>query len=288
MKNPFKLNDNKILSLEFFPPKKEENLIDTKALMGRLASLNPDFMTVTYGAGGGTRAFTKSLVDYIANELNLPAVQHLTCVGHTQEEIKEILDDLKSHNISNILALRGDPPKGETTYTPPPNGFTSSLQLTSFIKEQNGFNIAIAGYPEGHPERISDEAELAYLKSKVDAGGEIIITQLFFDNEQYFTYVENCRKVGITVPILPGLMPISNVSQLERFTSMCGASIPDSLRTSLDKIKDNNDQVVKFGIEFAAEQARDLIRRGAPGLHLYTLNKSKQVEEIINALGNWR
>lgn len=286
--SPFQNPKKKILSLEFFPPKKEENLKDTKDLMTRLAALDPSFMTVTYGAGGGTRSFTKNLVDFIANNLMLPSVQHLTCVGHSQDEIREILEDLKNHGITNILALRGDPPKGAENFIPQENGFKSSRDLTKFIKDLNGFNIAVAGYPEGHPDRFSDEAELLYLKSKVDAGAEIIITQLFFDNSHYFSYVEKCRSIGIKVPILPGVMPISNVAQLERFTSMCGAIIPDSLRSSLSEIKDSAEDVLNFGIDFAVKQANELIEGGAPGLHLYTLNKSNQVEAIIKNLNNWR
>lgn len=283
--------NKKILSLEFFPPKKEDLLKTTETLMSELAVYNPDFMTVTYGAGGGTRSFSKRLVSFIANQLKITSVAHLTCVGHSSDEIKEIVSSLQEEGVHHILALRGDPPKGEETFKSHPEGFNNARELTSFIrstfcKKEESLSLAVAGYPEVHSDAKSEEEDLQYLKSKVDAGAELIITQLFFDSKIYFDFCKKAEAIGITIPILPGIMPIQNVAQLERFTSMCGAHIPKDLHDELKTIQHDDEAVIEFGISYAIQQITDLINGGAPGIHLYTLNKSRQIVPIIESISS--
>ncbi len=275
----------RILSFEFFPPKKREGLEKTRKLISDLARFNPHFMTCTYGAGGGTRDTTVEIVDFIRNELEVPAVAHLTCVGHTIEELELILGKLQATGLKNILALRGDPPKGATKFEPVEGGLSSARELVEFINKNYNFNVAVAGYPEVHPEATSPQADLDYLKTKVDAGADIIITQLFFEADVYFAFQEKCRKAGINVPILPGIMPISSIKQVRKFTGMCGATIPEGLQKSLADLEKSGDEVVDFGTEYATELVQNLLDGGAPGVHLYTLNKYNQVGQIAESVG---
>ncbi|MDC0357876.1 methylenetetrahydrofolate reductase [NAD(P)H] [Oligoflexia bacterium] len=275
---------NKVFSLEFFPPKKDENLPATFELIQDLKKLAPDFMTVTYGAGGGTRSRTKEITAFIANEMEVISVAHLTCVGHTVAELDEVLDDLKSLGINHILALRGDPLEGDEHFTPHPQGFACARDLVAHISKRGDFSIAVAGYPEGHPEAVSLDKDIAYLKEKVDAGAELIMTQLFFDAAKYFEFVNRARAIGISVPIVPGVMPIRTVKQVQRFTSMCGASIPSDIQDVLTRLQDDAEAVKAYGIEKAIELCTALLAGGAPGIHLFTLNKSHQVEKVMQAI----
>lgn len=271
-------------SFEFFPPKKVESIGKTKEVMQRISQLSPGLMTVTYGAGGGTRELTRELTSYIAKELGIPSVAHLTCVGHTVSEIDTVLNHLYSSGVSNILALRGDPPKGADRFTPTEGGFSCARDLVDHISKDGRFYIAVAGYPEIHPEAESREIELKYLKEKVDAGAEVIITQLFFSSDLYFDFVDHIRSIGVTVPVIPGIMPISNVSQLERFTSMCGATIPEDIRADLLTLSGDKEAIKEYGTRRAVQLCNELLAGGAPGIHFYTLNKSKQVEAVCQQL----
>ncbi|MFN3653542.1 MAG: methylenetetrahydrofolate reductase [NAD(P)H] [Armatimonadota bacterium] len=263
-----------VFSFEFFPPKTEEGVRSLFRTAAELAELKPSFVSVTYGAGGSTRDLTIDLVSRIKRELDLEAMAHLTCVGHTADELGGVLDRLRDGGIENVLALRGDPPRGESAFVRTDGGFGYASELAAFIRSRDGFCIAGACYPECHVESPDAESDLRHARQKVDAGVEFLITQLFFDPDCYFRYVERARAAGIRVPIVPGIMPVTNVSQLERFTSMCGASIPEALRQKLDRVRDDEQAVISAGIEWATDQCRALLEGGAPGIHFYTLNRS--------------
>lgn len=273
-----------VISFEFFPPRTPEaeaRLYDTVA---KLAPLRPTFVSVTYGAGGATRRLTRDIVTRIKNEIGIEAMAHLTCLGHTADELAEILDALTAAGIENVLALRGDPPRGQTTFTPTPGGFAHGAELTAFIDGRWDVCIVGAAYPETHQEAPDAETDLRRLREKVDKGARVLITQLFFEAPIYFAFVERARAAGIEVPIVPGIMPITNVSQIERFTSMCGATIPASLRDLLAGVRDDDDAVTAIGIEWARDQCRALLEGGAPGLHFYTLNRHHSAQEILGLL----
>lgn len=273
-------------SFEFFPPKTPQGVEVLFNTIAELRALDPTFVSVTYGAGGSTRDLTIDLVGRIKRELGLEAMAHLTCVGSTGEEIAAVLRRLRDNGIENVLALRGDPPKGSDGFVRTTDGFGYASELACFIRDpEQGFDFCLGGacYPEGHIECAGRDEDLANLQHKVAAGVEFLITQLFFNNDDYFDFVERARAAGIAIPIIPGIMPVTNIAQLERFTSMCGSSIPPQLRAALDQCPDEA-AVVDAGIAYAVEQCRDLLARGVPGLHFYTLNKSTSTSAIVRQL----
>ncbi len=272
-------------SFEFFPPNTDEA---ARKLLGTVADLRemhqPDFVSVTYGAGGSTRGRTVELVSRIQGQLGLTAMAHLTCVGHTREELGDILSRLEGRGVENVLALRGDPPKGETTFRATEGGFAHGSELASFIRENHRLCVGGACYPEKHPESPDPAEDLRWTRHKVDAGVSFLITQLFFDNEDYFSFVDRAREAGIRVPIVPGLMPVTSVSQIERFTKMCGAQIPEDLHARLHRYAEDPSSVMAIGIEHAIRQCRLLLEAGVPGIHFYTLNKSHATRSILAAI----
>jgi len=272
-------------SFEFFPPKSEEGVTQLFTTLKELADLQPGFVSVTYGAGGSTRQLTIELTSAIKRETGIEAMAHLTCVGHGRVELAEILERFKSAGLENVLALRGDPPKDQPTFTPAPDGFSHGNELMQFIRAR-GYDFCIGGacYPEAHLEAEGLDAEIEHTKRKVADGAEFLITQLFFDNAFYFHFVERARKAGITCPIVPGLMPITNIAQIERITRMCGATVPMRLRLALEKRKDDPEAVLQLGVAHATLQAADLLANGAPGVHFYTLNRSRASRMIVTAL----
>jgi methylenetetrahydrofolate reductase (NADPH) len=271
-------------SFEFFPPNNQDGFEDLYKTIGRLKELNPSYVSVTYGAGGGTRRKTIDLVSKIEHEIGLESMAHITCVGSTKEEIDSILTEFRDNDIENVLALRGDPPQGEEIFIPKEGGFRYANELVEFIKRKYDFCIGVAGYPEGHKECLTLEEDLENLKRKIDSGGDFIVTQLFFDNRFYFDFVERARKIGITVPIIPGIMPILNLGQVKRFTEMCGSSIPDKLLQKLESVKEDNAAVEAFGIDHALRQCQALLDNGVSGIHFYTLNRSRATRQILENL----
>jgi methylenetetrahydrofolate reductase (NADPH) len=273
-----------VFSFEFFPPKDDSGVVQLFERIRELRKLRPDFVSVTYGAGGSTRDRTVELVTRIQKEIGLTAMAHLTCVGHTREEIAAVCARLRAAGIVNVLALRGDPPKGQEKFTAVDGGFTFASQLVAFLHENFDFTLGGACYPEKHVECQDAEADLRHLKGKVDAGVDFLVSQLFFDNADFFAFVERARNAGIGVPIVPGIMPITNLEQIKRFTQMCGAKLPESLVAKLERAGSDADEVFRIGCEHATAQCRDLLDRGAPGIHFYTLNKSTATREVYKRI----
>lgn len=272
-------------SLEFFTPKTKEGVEKLYGVVEDFTLLKPDWFSITYGAGGTTKEFTTDLVYEIIKRFHIPTIHHLTCVGHSVAELRAILEDLISRNIFNILALRGDPPKGVKDWEPAPDGFEYCYQLIDLIKSYDApLDIGVAGFPEGHVKCPDKETDSKYLKIKIDTGGSYVITQLFFDNKDYFDYVERIRRVGVKQKIVPGILPITNYPNLVKFCENCGATIPDFVHDKFAPIQDNEEATIEAGIEFAIKQCKELLDGGAPGLHFYTLNKLEPVKTIIEAI----
>jgi len=273
-----------VFSFEFFPPKTEEgerNLFDA---LEALRALEPAFVSVTWGAGGSTREKTIAIVSRIRADHGLEAMAHFTCVGATVEDLHAALRQMREAGIDNVLALRGDPPRGEERFTAVEGGLSYASELTGLVAGAYDFCLVGACYPEVHPEAPDRASDLANLRAKVDAGARVLITQLFFDNEAYFSFVAEARAAGIEVPIVPGIMPVTNVEQIKRFTSMIGARIPDALLDALEQRREDPDAVADLGVAYATLQCAELLAGGAPGIHFYTLNRSPATRAILSAL----
>ncbi|MGE3540657.1 MAG: methylenetetrahydrofolate reductase [NAD(P)H] [Candidatus Tectimicrobiota bacterium] len=271
-------------SFEFFPPKTAQDVEDLFARARELQAYGPSFISVTYGAGGSTRRNTIDLVHRFQHELGLVSMAHLTCVGHSQAELREVLAELQEHGIENLMCLRGDPPRGQSQFVPAPDGFTYAHQLVTLARSLGDFCIGVAGYPEAHPESLDQHSDLEYLRAKVACGADFITTQLFFDAQDYFTFCTRAQHLGIRARIIPGIMPITNYRQIVRFTTMCGASLPAALQARLEPVADDPEAVLEIGVDWAGQQCEALLAGGAPGVHFYTLNRSLATQRIFERL----
>lgn len=270
-------------SFEFFPPRDDAGSRQLFAAIEKLAPLRPAFVSITYGAGGSTRARTVALAKEIQQEIGVTVVAHVTCVGASRAELRALFDDLARAKIENILALRGDPPRG-AVFEPSAGGFAHANELIAMLHRNYDFCIGAACYPEKHPEAASFESDLAALESKAAAGADFLVSQLFFDNARFFSFERAARSAGITLPILPGLMPITNFGQIQRFVAMCGASIPPKLHVETEARKEDVKAVEDLGVAYASMQALELLQAGVPGIHFYTLNRSPATRAIVSAI----
>ena len=274
-----------VRSLEFFPPKDDAGVDALRQTASALKRIAPDFVSVTYGAGGSTRERTAQVSRLLREEIGFTVMPHLTCVGHTREELNGIADQLHASGYRNIMTLRGDPPKGQSEFIPYKDGLRYGSDLVTLLKARHAdFCLGVGGYPEKHPEAVSATKDLDALKTKVDAGASFITTQLFFDNDVYYRFVDQCRARGIMVPIVPGIMPVLSLKQIRRFTEMCGATLPEKLVKRLEAAGDTAEIVETIGIEWALTQIRDLLARGAPGYHLYIMNRAKSALTLAAGL----
>jgi methylenetetrahydrofolate reductase (NADPH) len=276
--------ENPAYSFEFLPPKDEAGVDQLFQTVQDLRSYAPTYVSVTWGAGGSTRSLTVDLVRRIKRETGIDAMAHLTCVGATRADLAEVLEQFREFGIENVLPLRGDPPKGEARFVKTEGGFGNAAELVAFIRSRYDFCLAGACYPEKHPEASDLDSDLRHLKAKVDAGVDFLVTQLFFDNRDYFSFVDRARALGIEQRIVAGIWPITNLSQIQRITGMCGATIPPALLGRLEAARGDAEAVRAIGIAHAIDQCRDLVARGAPGIHFYTLNRSHATREILDAL----
>lgn len=271
-------------SFEFFPPKSDEAVESLLEVVRALRALEPGFVSVTYGAGGSTRARTLAVAKRIKHELDVEVMAHVTCVGNNLAELRSVFAEIQAARIENVLALRGDPPRGQDKFTVTEGGLAHASDLIELLEREFDFCIGAAAYPEKHPEAPDSQTDLEHLVRKVDAGAEFLVTQLFFENDAYFDFVESARSAGITVPIIPGIMPITNFSQVARMTAMCGATIPPRLLSALEARPNEPEAVAELGVAYATLQCADLLDRGAPGIHFYTLNRSPATRAVVSAL----
>lgn len=280
----FYQDGRKGLSFELFPPKTDKGKAALFEHLKTLVQYAPDFITCTYGAGGSTQARTIDLITEVKSEFQVPIASHLTVVGSTVEELKSYLDKAKARGVDYIVALRGDPPEGEDKFRAAEGGLSFANELVDLIRHDfPDFGIAVAGYPEKHREAVSMDSDLDYLKQKVDAGADIVITQLFYDNQDYFRFVDQCQKKGINVPIVPGILPVVSLKQIQRITTLCGASLPDEFTNRLQQAESDHEQL-EIGIDFATRQVAELLEQDVCGLHFYVLNKSESTSRVLRAL----
>jgi len=278
------LKDNFTLSFEVFPPKREGNLERLYLTIQQLVTLKPQFISVTYGAGGSTRDKTVEIASTIKNKVGMDVLAHLTCVQATKEDIAGVLDDLKNENVENVLALRGDPPQGEKVFTKATDGLGYANELVEFIKAHGDFSIGVAGYPEGHIESPDLDADIVNLKRKVDAGADFIITQLFFNNDDFYRFRDRAIAQKIAVPIIAGIFPIFNYKQIAKMVALSGAKIPSGFHDKIYRVSDKKEEVEKYGIEYAIVQSEHLLKNDVSGLHFYCMNKSDHISQIVREL----
>ncbi len=279
------LQKGRTISFEFFPPRNADGIPGVLDTVAELTAYCPDFISVTYGAGGSTRQFTEEITVRASESPGVEVMAHLTCAGQTVEELDGVLQRLENAGIENVIALRGDPPRGEQEFTAAEGGFSHASDLVGHLKANYEFGIAAACYPEGHTEAVSLEQDLEYAKLKVDKGADFLITQLFFDNNDYFAFADRAVAAGIGVPVVPGILPVLSGPQIRRFTSLCGSRIPPELDAGLDRLGGDDDAVRELGIDYAARQVEELWAAGVPGIHFYVLNRSYSVSRILDRLG---
>ena len=277
-------NGHSAISFEIFPPRTSTGMAGLEERLPQLISLAPAFITVTYGALGTEQGRTLEIASRIKNDYAMEAVHHLTCVGSSREELTRTIEEIRRHNIENIIALRGDPPRGDTLFVPPSDGYSHADQLVDHIHQFGGFGIGVAGYPEKHIESPNLEADLQNLKLKADSGADAIITQLYYDNKYFYRFLEQCRTLGIDQPIVPGLMPIQNLNQITRIIDRCGATIPEHLLAQLEQAGDNTEKVWEISVTHTTNQALDLLQHGVPGIHFYVLNSDSHIAEILQRI----
>jgi methylenetetrahydrofolate reductase (NADPH) len=273
-----------VFSFEFFPPKTDEGLVNLRETLAVLSDDAPDFVSVTYGALGSTRDTTIDIVKWIKQDLGIEAMAHFTCVGATVDELRATLDEIEAAGVDNVLALRGDPPAGQEEWVQTEGGLLYSTELIALLAEHYGFAVGAAAFPEVHPQAESPESDIRFLKAKQDAGASFLITQLFYDNEFYFDFVDRARDAGITVPIIPGIMPVINLRNIRRIAELCKSEIPEPFERQLEAREDDPQALQDLGVAYATLQCVDLLARGAPGIHFYTLNRSPATRAILAAL----
>ena len=275
------LQQKRTVSCEFFPPREEDGIPAVFRAIDRVGAFNPDFISVTYGAGGSTRAFTERITMQVKQETDLEVMAHLTCVAQTREEVHDVLERLDEAGVENVIALRGDPPRGQENFVVAEGGFGHATELIDHIRANFDFGLAAACYPEGHTESPDLDSDIRYAKEKVEKGADFLITQLFYDNRYFFEFMERAHSAGIDVPIIPGVLPILNTAQIRRFTSLCGATIPPDLDSKLDQYAEDDNAVRELGVEYASRQVEELWENGVPGVHFYVLNRSYSVSRIL-------